>query len=471
MFKADLAWADIQSLDEQLRVYGSSQLADEQLAFVIVASVPEHVQHALFQRAEEKGKLQPAIIPISQSEIETGQSALSTLREVLDRWLYRRDLFAVNFPVSGRRFFGRGKPLAEIREAIASGSPAGVFGLRKVGKTSLLQETERRARENGDIVVYLDLLRLPADIKDMRWIYWKIGNELFNQITSSPIKGLTWRLGGKFRDFLDVPKDYEVGTRFDADITKILTALKTAPLHPRPKIVLLFDEVERLLPNRLGKEGLSGFFDFFSYFRGVAQESNDFVLIVTAANASIAEAAQFDGRDNPVFNFFREIYLPLLEPTECATMLSTLGRGMGIRFDDQALQDIYRLTGGHPFLSRQLASFVALRYRTRPLHITSKMIDDAINEYLEFSGEDFSEILERLRRDYPEELTVFLSIANAARGVPIEEVRQAKNNANLTIKHLVGYQLVKVDNNRIEPTIGLMSRWLSKTGYLHTGTL
>src|SRR5262249_46336883 len=158
-------------------------------------------------------------------------------------WLYRRDLFAINFPVSGRRFFGRGKPLAEIREAIASGSPAGIFGLRKVGKTSLLQETERRARESGDIVVYLDLLRLPADIKDTRWIYWKLANELFAQVTGSAIKGLAWRFGGKFKDFLDVPDNYPIGTAFDADLTKLLAAIKAAPLHPRPKIVVLLDEV------------------------------------------------------------------------------------------------------------------------------------------------------------------------------------------------------------------------------------
>ena len=88
----------------------------------------------------------------------------------------------------------------------------------------------------------------------------------------------------------------------------------------------MLDEIERLLPNTAGKEGFKGFFDFFSYIRGVAQESSDFVPIVTGANAAIAEAAQFSGRDNPVFNFFREIYLPLLKSGGSCVVIPCLTR-------------------------------------------------------------------------------------------------------------------------------------------------
>jgi hypothetical protein len=66
----------------------------------------------------------------------------------------RRDLVR---EVGGRRFFGRERPLAELRTAIAGSAPVGVFGLRKVGKTSLLMETQRRASEWGDVVAYTGL--------------------------------------------------------------------------------------------------------------------------------------------------------------------------------------------------------------------------------------------------------------------------------------------------------------------------
>src|SRR3546814_1834797 len=105
----------------------------------------------------------PTVVPIPQEIIERENSGLSALHDVLDQWLFQRDLFALNTPVVGRRFFGRERPMAQIRDAISSATPMGIFGLRKVGKTSLLKETARRATENGDIVVYVDLLRVPAD--------------------------------------------------------------------------------------------------------------------------------------------------------------------------------------------------------------------------------------------------------------------------------------------------------------------
>ncbi|MBL0075740.1 MAG: hypothetical protein IPP41_07260 [Rhodocyclaceae bacterium] len=333
LFKSDISRADIDSIDEVVREWGAGGLVDEQVVLLLVASLPQGVERLLFQRLEDRKRTVPAIVPITQSQIETAGRASDLLREVLDRWLYRRDLFAQNFPVSGRRFFGRERSLAEIRDAIANGTAAGIFGLRKVGKTSLLKEIERRANEGGDIAIYIDLLRIPADITDTRWLYWKLGNELVKRATNrQAFRGIRWRLGDEYNDYLDIPDNYPVATAFDSDLSRTLDVIRRSSLNPRPKVIVMLDEIERLVPNTSGKDGFTGFFDFFSYIRGVAQESSDFVPIVTGANAAIAEAAQFSGKDNPVFNFFREIYLPLLQSGESIQMVQTLGKGMGVRF-------------------------------------------------------------------------------------------------------------------------------------------
>ena len=49
-------------------------------------------------------------------------------------------------------------------------------------------------------------------------------------------------------------------------------------------------------------------------------------MIITGANASVSEIAQFERRDNPVFNYFREVYLPPLEAAECTIMMRDLDR-------------------------------------------------------------------------------------------------------------------------------------------------
>jgi cold shock CspA family protein/tetratricopeptide (TPR) repeat protein len=461
MFKGNVSRADLEEIDEAVKEY---EIVDEQVALMIVSSLPEDLQRDLSARIEQRKRLALAIVPIQQSEIETLGEPLVVLRDVLDRWLYRRDLFAGNVPVVGRRFFGRDKALAQIRDAIATSTPTGIYGLRKVGKTSLLRESQRRAMDVGDIVVYLDLLSMPAEISDCRWLYFEIDRRLRQEADRLQITKLAWRLTGPFAEYLDIPLDFPVATAFDSDLKRLLQALRVANFNPKPKVVLLLDEIERLLPTSLGKSDFKGSLDFFSYIRGISQESSDFVTIITGANSLITEAAQFDGRDNPVFNFFNDIYLQFLEDDESDLMMRVLGRGMGIRFEVGAIFYIHNLTGGHPFFTKQLCSFVAERYSERPLKVSKSMVAELVNEYLAVKSSDFEEIIARLQRDYPEELKVCIELAKSGGSMPVERIyNSALDQAQgSTIRHLTGYQIVKIKNNQIFLTIDLLRRWLQK---------
>lgn len=462
IFKSDLLLVDIENLEKKTSEMGAAGLIDDQVSLLLIASLPETVEKLLYRRIEDKRRTTPAIVPLTQSQIETSENPLGALRFVLDRWLYRRDLFAQNFPVSGRRFFGRHRPLTELKDTIANGISAGIFGLRKVGKTSLLKEIERRSVESGDVVVYMDLLRVPGDISDTRWIYWKLASELNIRLQRSGVKIKLWRLGGKFADYMDIPSDFPVATAFDADLTQVLNALRNSSLTPQPRVIFMLDEIERILPNNLGKEGFKGFFDLFGYLRGVAQESNDFVVIVTGANAAIAEASQFAGRDNPVFNFFREIYLPLLQPEETTVMIRTLARGMGIHFGMDACELVHSLTGGHPFFARQFCSFLSDRFTDRPLQVSSSKISSAISQYLEVASKDFQEIVDRFSRDYPQELAACVSVAEAGGLINLRTLAD-KGTGNLSLKHLLGYQLVAVRDDKVTLTMDFLRLWLTRT--------
>lgn len=462
-FKSDVSLADLEDFDREISVWSRRGLADEQLALLIVASLPLELQKLISQRIDDRRRLSPALVPVQQTDIETGASPVGVLRAALDRWLYRRDLFATNSPVEGRRFFGRDKPLAELRDSIAAGVPCGIFGLRKVGKTSLLKEAQRRSMEQGDLVIYLDLSRLPSDVSDCRWIYWKLAGGLREQASRLLEGSFRWRLGGEFEDFLDIPSSFPVATAFDSDLTRLLKTLRKTPVSPRPRVVFLIDEIERILPSSLGKAGFAGFFEFFSYLRGVAQENREFVVTVTGANASICETAQFQGRDNPVFNYFKEIYLQLLEFPECATMLRELGRGMGIRFDSSASERIYDFTGGHPFFTRQFCSFISQQYPTRPLVVSRNMVDPLLSQYLSLRSDDFQEIAERLSRDFPDELEMCVLLAKEGGAVSRTRADAIFSaSAGSSVRHLTGYQILQVDPERAYIKISMLSEWLQK---------
>jgi len=68
--------------------------------------------------------------------------------------------------------------------------------------------------------------------------------------------------------------------------------------------------------------------------------------------------SQRGAETNPVFNFFREVFLGPFSEEDTRLMLSDIARLMGKSFDDETLRGIHREAGGHPFLARQLASLV-----------------------------------------------------------------------------------------------------------------
>ena len=460
IFKSKVSKFDLDDLDNRLAELAQTELVNDQIAFLILSSVPDELRSSLYRKIDMNAHSQ-IVIPIAQEAMEKAVSPLSPLRDAMDIWLYRRDLFAHTSPVVGSRFFGREGILATLRHAIAYGKPSGIFGLRKVGKTSLLQECERRAKSKGDIVVYVDLLRLPADISDARWLYWRIGNLLREGAHDRGVSSVKWRLGGRYADYLDLPDEFPVATAFDSDLSALLDNISRSDLNPLPKVVLLLDEIERLLPTGLGKEGgVKGFFEFFSYMRGVAQETTDFVIIITGANPSLVEVAQFDGRDNPVFNFFEEVYLKLLDPEETRSMMRRLGRGMGINFDDGACLRVHQLTGGHPYFARAYCSYVSKQHQTRPVNISRTRVEAGVDYYLESSGKDFEEIAARLKRDYPDELGVCIQLAHSSDPLPLEKGQRGNIWSHGSLKHLIGYQLVDVKDNKVGLTMELFGKWL-----------
>jgi hypothetical protein len=256
-----------------------------------------------------------------------------------------------------------------------------------------------------------------------------------------------------------------VPSAFDADLTGVMEVIPSAYVGTRPKIVVLLDEVERLLPTRSGTSWFRGLFEFLSYFRGVSQRTANITMIVTAANPAIQETAQCDGRDNPVFGFFLELYLQMFEATECRSMIRSLGKGMGLTFPTETCSLIYALTGGHPFITRQFCSYLAEIYPDRPLDLQPAMVDAQLDQYLDLRADkDFDEIFQRLSRDFPQELDVCLALARSAEPLKLKQLTQEGKEAKMSLRHLIGYQIVRIHESTVSLSMDLMKRWL-QLGY------
>lgn len=402
-----------------------------------------------------------AIVPLDEDILGFDEPTV-VFREQLNNWLSRRDLYKENFPVSGRQFFGREVEIQRLMRSINEGQNVGIFGLRKVGKTSVLYQLRDKSKQ--DIVAYVDLQSVPAGVHGTAYIYWNIAYEICRQFHLKYPKiceSIKLRLGStsSYDDIHQPEKRNAIA--FDKELKIVLRRL--ADVTPEAKVIILIDELERMLPTETS-QGFSGFSDFFALIRGIAQqERGRLVSVIAAANPLICEKAKWNNLDNPVFRYYEELYLPLLKQPECEELITELGRRMGVTYRPESLNLVYEQTGGHPFLVRRLCSYTLSIYPTRPIEVFPQMLEDSLEPFLLNEGSTFGEILERLEQDFPLEYDLLRFIVSGVQSrkelaqLVIEPVDQA-------LRHLIGYQLISYNDGVYRVKINLLSEWLRKEG-------
>ncbi|MCP2728870.1 ATP-binding protein [Limnofasciculus baicalensis] len=452
---------DIENLLQTLRQpsenYRNLNLNND-IGFLILNDATQWQSHLL--RTKEDGR--EVIIPIDKNVFDQSEEIPGgILRQELDKWLSGRDLFEDRFPVSGLKFYGRDAELQNLMRNIDEGQHTGIYGLRKVGKTSLMQKlAEKRPL---DLVVYVDLQEI--SVNDCAYLYWKIARKLQDELTHKKELGLALKeikldLGSE-SDYLALDKPEEKNAlRFDGDVRRLLGALATNETTASSKIVITIDELEYMLP--IGADnGFRGYDLFFRYLRGISQSTHGRVVsVIAAANPAISEEPRWEGRDNPVFQFYREVFLPPLEKQECNEMITKIGRGMSVSFDVESLEAIYSETGGHPYITRQLCSHLVAQDKSRPLQVNRRLISDNINSFVRDKRAIFEEIIERLKNYFPEELDLLLAIAAKGSAKGSELAPLVTVPIDVALRHLIGYQIVDFQQGEYKIKINLLHSWL-----------
>jgi hypothetical protein len=415
------------------------------------------------KKLREDPQTNPTIVPITLSDAERAVSASGSteyIEHLFDEWLSQIDRYRENYPVHGRDFFGRERDLAVLNKNIELGKPTGIFGLRKVGKTSILYQLAYiRTR---DLVAYVDAQAAP--IQDCKFIFWEALNKWMDLAIRSEEREIL-RISHKINLSKDnystvnhLPDFAEVLKMFDEDVRTLL-----ASRPPAVKLVLLIDEIELITPSRENDQGWNGALEMIRYLRGSAQNSSRrFVPIIAGANPKVCEDPQWGLQDNPVFQFFEENFIPLLPEADCKELVVKIGELMNVTYEQTALDSIYKAVGGHPYFTRRLCSHIVSLFPERPLSVTSEMVELAQEEFLIKEEPLFNEIVFRLKRDFPDELEILKWVA---RGDDINELKQLISTWNPSIKHLEGYQLLergRGPSKSLRINIELFEKWLQR---------
>lgn len=287
------------------------------------------------------------MVPLLAREIRARQGT-GFIRKQIAATLGEVDPFAMSSPIAAERdFFGRTDITQTLLSGMRSGQNAGLFGLRKTGKTSVLFALKRRLQAERVVTLHVDC-QSPG-VHFARW--W--------QLLERIVEDLANELRAEHRRKAKVNLKYNeetAATGFRKDINTLLTD------GAIDRIVLLLDEIEHVTPQIAGRRSVhwdEDFLPFWQTMRAVHQElQGKLTFVVAGVNPAAVERPHFATIQNPIFELAVPRYLGPFDTVAIREMVRTVGRYGGVRFDEQAMKHINEDYGGHPYLIRLACSEV-----------------------------------------------------------------------------------------------------------------
>lgn len=217
-------------------------------------------------------------------------------------------------PVTGSRFFGREY---EIMRILAHPDTNHVIlGIRRIGKTSLLKEIERRLRESDDgehdHIIYLDCSDLLSTDDYIREVVRKLNHRELPRLHLQQYAFF-------FPDFLE----------------------RMARMHHR-KIIFLLDEIDNLIIMQRGS------WELFRMLRASANKGFCQYIMAGFREAMLEQSSL----NSPFFNFAQEVRLNEFKLKQAHELIVVPMENLGVHFNDkdQIVGQIYEETAGHPNL-------------------------------------------------------------------------------------------------------------------------
>lgn len=379
------------------------------------------------------------IVPFSYSEIDDGLTE-DFLQARLRTFLYERDLFGVATPLQNdNMFFGKDRTdiISELFGKYRQGEHGGLFGLRKIGKTSILNLLQQRVDQSNGVVKYFDCTKY----HHLRW--YQFLRQIIIEIGDKYLNGEDNSTAVSF-----VPDEYDEMTAnlsFEKDLKKLYNLLSNK------RMLFIFDEIEQISystsPSQHWKNENDSLF-FWQAIRSIFQtDSYLFSFVITGVNPKCIEDSKINGTDNPIFNILTPIFVPLFDYSDVKNMVSNIGRHLGLSFDEEIFAKLVDDYGGHPFLTRQVCSKInneLLREKQiRPYKVSKYTYEKRSTDYRTQMEAVFAQILGVLEDYYPNEYKLLKILALDGS----DKFKRKLPYGDSSISHLLGYCLVRCVND------------------------
>ncbi|RPD44481.1 ATP-binding protein [Paracnuella aquatica] len=400
--------------------------------------VRTHVQH----NAESR-----IVIPFSYLDFLKGD-AKQTILHRLKEFFYGRDLFAFESPLQNDTyFFGRNEVVQFFYDKFKTGENSGLFGLRKIGKTSVLFALRRYLAFRNEIPIFLDCQEPSFHLR--RWF------DALEYVIRNTVQYLKSDLQIDIEVSSDSYSDLNASERFQNDLLHINSQID------QKRILIIFDEIESITfgisPSQHWFEG-GDFIYFWQAIRAIYQKRpNLFSFIIAGVNPKAIETSVINGFDNPIYRMITATYLKFFDTKSTKDMVSGIGNYMGMNFDEEIYTYLSEDYGGHPFLIRQVCSKMHQQLsKNRPVQVSRYMYKEN-KELYDIHLRDYIELMIGiLQKWYPSEYELIELLA-------IEDLKTFEERVSgfdKMVEHLIGYNLIEKSDTRYHIKIEAIKKYL-----------
>ncbi|MCB9134695.1 MAG: ATP-binding protein [Anaerolineales bacterium] len=316
-------------------------------------------------------------------------------------------------PVRGTpQFIGRADVLREVLRVLRQPAQNAIvlYGQRRIGKTSVLQQlTEQLPHEGPFHSVYFDLQDKAA------WPLARVLTEIAHRIADV-----------LHLPALDLGDDPALAFR-KAWLPTILKDLSSSEQNPS-SLVLLFDEFDVLADPKGGQAG-EKLFPYLRELMSLDPARLQFVFVIGRKVEDLASIAL------SLFKATRSIRVSLLDREDAFQLARLSEKNETLRWLPEALEKVWELTHGHPFLTQQLCSLVWENLcrededLSSPPTVLPEDVERATNKTLTASHAAMEWIWDGLP---PAERVVISAMANAGEGlITQEKLKQTLNESGI----------------------------------------
>lgn len=269
-----------------------------------------------------------------------------------------RKPFLAGPPVTGELFAGREKEMARLLHLVKEGQPVAILSPRKLGKTSLIKQSEPKMR--GIIPVYIDCWeiyskeefaealiektveaystfgRKPELTAKVKHFFTKKISELMDSVRS--VEG---EIGGILRIIVEF-RERSAGSK--AMVNAALNFPEKLAKERKVRFALIFDEFQNL-------REFNG--ELLKAVRANIQHHQNVSYVISGSQQSALEFLLLDS-SSPFYRMFEFIRLGSLDGKTAGDFVKGRFNKFGVRISEQDILRICSLTGNHPFYLQKL---------------------------------------------------------------------------------------------------------------------